>query len=165
MHMSPFGGDGLLDGARTDRISGSNFDQRIGRSGHAEGHGSGRHDSSPPTAVAMRAVTGFLEDHPDLAQLPLGMVAEQLTVAGARMEDGEVVDPETMMLASRIEIFISNHPRLAHSEFGSAVLSLSRTLQNPEAEKIIDAETYTDEVAASAGETEPTVSSDQSIGA
>lgn len=165
MHMSAFGGGGLPDGARTDRVSGSNFDHRIGHPGHAERHGPGRHNPFPRPAVAVvaRAVTGFLKVHPGLAQMPLGRIAGQLTVAGARLEDGEVVDPETMILASRIEIFISNHPRLAHSEFGSAVLGLAEALQNPEAAPIMDAEPFSDEAAASAGETEPTVFSGQSV--
>lgn len=153
MHMPAIGGDGLSDGARMDRVSSSNFDQSPGRPSHVERHGVGRHDLSPgaaaspdrpAVAVMARTVTGFLEEHPALAQMPLGMVAEQLTVAGGQMEDGGAVDPETTKLASRIEKFISNHSRLAHSEFGSAILNLAQTLQNSDAavdsDKIMDRE-------------------------
>jgi hypothetical protein len=163
MHTSAIGGDGLPDGALIDRISNSNFDPRIGRPGHAERLGPGCLYAISQDRLAMadaaRKVTGFLRDHPGLAQMPLGVVAGQLTVASARLGTGAAIDSEVTKLALRIAKFISKHSRLAQSEFGSAILDLAQAFQP------LNANTCSDEAVALVEETDLSVSSDRIMAA
>jgi hypothetical protein len=58
--------------------------------------------------------------------MPLGQAVEMLINGVRAMGEGNSVDPYIQNLAKRTGHYVSEHPRLAESEFGQLVSNLAR---------------------------------------
>lgn len=149
------------------RVARSNFGQAVAELAKAIASAAGTNGEYSATSAkenvvgAAKRVQHFLDAHPRLAGMPLGLSVEKLISGVRAMGEGDTIDPDIQGLAGRIGKYVAHHPRLAQSEFGYLVAALTRSILALDAALPTDAAPVVvgdfpkDDVAPAANDTEP----------